>query len=223
MKLNNQVLIVEDDETIRKQLKILLCNAGYRVVEISDYKGVLNQMKALSCDLVLLDVNLPETNGEMLLQEYRKNCDTPVIMLTSRVTELDEMLSMSYGADDYITKPYKPSILLLRIKALLKRAGKSEEKRFYHDIDVNVARGELCKNGEKIILTKNEMLIFNHLFERQGQIVSRDELMTLLWDNDEFVNDNALSVNVSRLRNKLCDLGLSESIETRKKQGYILL
>ena len=170
----------------------------------------------------MLDINLPEINGEQLLKEIRRNSDTPVIMLTSRTSELDEVLSMSFGADDYITKPYNPTILLLRISAVLKRATKTESVQQYHDVDVNIAKGIIARGSAEQVLTKNEMIIFQQLLDKQGMIVTRDVLMTALWDNDEYVNDNALSVNISRLRSKLAELGLENAIETRKKQGYIL-
>jgi DNA-binding response OmpR family regulator len=130
---------------------------------------------------------------------------------------------MSFGADDYITKPYNPTILLLRISAVLKRSANISSVCSYRDIQVSPAKGSLIRGNSKQILTKNEMIIFQQLLDRQGEIVTRDELMTVLWDNDEFVNDNALSVNISRLRGKLSELGLPDVIETRKKQGYILI
>ena len=200
----------------------MLKNAGYEPVAVTDYSNVSEQMKSANSDLILLDINLPNVNGETLLQDFRKSSDTPIIMLTSRTTEIDEVLSMSYGADDYITKPYNPTILLLRISAVLKRSAKVGAVQKYHDVEVSTVKGSLTRNGSEQILTKNEMIIFQQLLDRQGEIVTRDELMTALWDNDEFVNDNALSVNVSRLRGKLAELGLLDAIETRKKQGYVL-
>ena len=215
-------MIIEDETTLRDELSVLLKNAGYEPVAVTDYSNVSEQMKSANSDLILLDINLPNVNGETLLQDFRKSSDTPVIMLTSRTTEIDEVLSMSYGADDYITKPYNPTILLLRISAVLKRSAKAGSVQKYHDVEVSTVKGSLTRNGSEQILTKNEMIIFQQLLDRQGEIVTRDELMTALWDNDEFVNDNALSVNVSRLRGKLAELGLPEAIETRKKQGYVL-
>ena len=217
-----RIMIIEDETTLRDELSILLKNAGYEPVAVTDYSNVSEQMKSSYSDLILLDINLPNVNGETLLQDFRKSNDTPVIMLTSRTTEIDEVLSMSYGADDYITKPYNPTILLLRISAVLKRSTKAGSVQKYHDVEVSTVKGSLTRNGSEQILTKNEMIIFQQLLDRQGEIVTRDELMTALWDNDEFVNDNALSVNVSRLRGKLAELGLPEAIETRKKQGYVL-
>lgn len=217
-----RIMIIEDETALRDELSVLLKNAGYEPIAVTDYSNVSEQMKSANSDLILLDINLPNVNGETLLQDFRKSSDTPVIMLTSRTTEIDEVLSMSYGADDYITKPYNPTILLLRISAVLKRSAKVGAVQKYHDVEVSTVKGSLTRNGSEQILTKNEMIIFQQLLDRQGEIVTRDELMTALWDNDEFVNDNALSVNVSRLRGKLAELGLPEAIETRKKQGYVL-
>ena len=217
-----RIMIIEDETILRDELSVLLKNAGYEPIAVTDYSNVSEQMKSANSDLILLDINLPNVNGETLLQDFRKSNDTPVIMLTSRTTEIDEVLSMSYGADDYITKPYNPTILLLRISAVLKRSAKVGAVQIYHDVEVSTVKGSLTRNGSEQILTKNEMIIFQQLLDRQGEIVTRDALMTALWDNDEFVNDNALSVNVSRLRGKLAELGLPEAIETRKKQGYVL-
>ena len=217
-----RIMIIEDETALRDELSVLLKNAGYEPVAVTDYSNVSEQMKSANSDLILLDINLPNVNGETLLQDFRKSSDTPVIMLTSRTTEIDEVLSMSYGADDYITKPYNPTILLLRISAVLKRSAKVGAVQIYHDVEVSTVKGSLTRNGSEQILTKNEMIIFQQLLDRQGEIVTRDELMTALWDNDEFVNDNALSVNVSRLRGKLAEVGLPEAIETRKIQGYVL-
>lgn len=215
-------MIIEDEPALRDELSVLLQNAGYEPIAVTDYDNVSEQMKVADADLILLDINLPNVNGETLLQDFRKEHDTPVIMLTSRTTEIDEVLSMSYGADDYITKPYNPTILLLRISAVLKRSAKVGAVQKYHDVEVSTVKGSLIRNGSEQILTKNEMIIFQLLLDRQGEIVTRDALMTALWNNDEFVNDNALSVNIRRLRGKLAELGLLDAIETRKKQGYVL-
>ena len=163
-------------------------------------------------------------NGEQVLRKLRQKSDVPVIMVTSRTEELDEVLSMSYGADDYITKPYNPTILLLRIQAILKRTETNATGSCsYRDIAVNPGKGVLDSGQIQMILTKNEMLIFMTLLQHQGQIVSRDELMTRLWDNSEYISDNALTVNISRLRTKLAEMGYADAIETRKKQGYVLI
>jgi len=217
-------MIVEDDRSLRTELDVLLVNAGYLTDKLEDFEHSAEILKQTDSDLILMDINIPGLNGEQLLQEIRKTSDIPVIMVTSRTTEIDEILSMSYGADDYITKPYNPAILLLRISALLKRCARSVQSssHAYMDVCVNAAKGSLSRGDKELVLTKNEMIIFQQLLDKQGEIVTRDILMTALWDNDEFVNDNALSVNVSRLRNKLAELGLEDAVETRKKQGYIL-
>lgn len=219
----SKIFIVEDDRSIREELAELLRNSGYEAEYLTDFSDSKAKILAAKPDLILMDINIPDLNGEQLLKEIRKETDTPVIMVTSRTSETDEVLSMSYGADDYITKPYNPTILLLRISAVLKRAaGASASAQTYNGLQVNDAKGCLTDGSRELILTKNEMIIFRFMLDRRGAIVTRDELMTALWDNDEFVNDNALTVNISRLRSKLAELGCEEAIETRKKQGYIL-
>ena len=137
--------------------------------------------------------------------------------------EADEVLSISYGADDYITKPYNPTILLLRIQNIFKRMELSKDDMNYDGIMVNPQKGILEQDGKILELSKNEMIIFTYLLCNRGKIVTRDDLMTDLWNNNEFINDNALTVNISRLRSKLSEFGYPDAIETRKKQGYILL
>ena len=219
----SRILLIEDDIPIRQELSELLRNAGYEAVYITDFTAPLPEILSAQADLILLDINLPGINGEQILREIRRSSETPVIMVTSRTSELDEVLSMSYGADDYITKPYNPTILLLRISAVLKRSRDTVTNTTYRGLTVDIAKGSLTGQKGELILTKNEMLIFRTLLEKQGGIVSRDELMTMLWDNAEYINDNALTVNISRLRTKLADFGCENAIETRKKQGYILL
>lgn len=219
-----KILIIEDDESVRSELKELLSNAGYEALALEDYTNMLEDILMIRPDLVLLDINIPYMNGEVLLKNLRKVSNIPVIMVTSKNTEIDEVLSMSYGADDYITKPYNPTILLLRIGAVLKRGEKNiTDVILYHDLSIEIKKGIVKKGSEEIVLTKNEMIIFLYLYERMGSIVTRDELMTELWNNDEYINDNALTVNISRLRSKLRELGVEDAIETRKGLGYILL
>lgn len=216
------ILIIEDDEIIRNELAKLLENSGYKYSIICDFKNTLDQILEISPDLILLDINIPYINGEILLQNLRKHLNTPVIMVTSKSEETDEVLSMSYGADDYITKPYNPTILLLRIAAVLKRTNNNQERLTYKDLDINMNKGIIKKDSQEIILTKNEMIIFNYLLSHQNKIVTRDELMTELWNNNEYINDNALTVNISRLRAKLKSIGYESALTTRKGIGYIL-
>lgn len=218
----SMIFIVEDDPSIRAELTELLQNSGYETDCVTDFSRTAETILASDPDLILLDINIPYINGEEVLRTIRQKTDTPVIMVTSRTSETDEVLSMSFGADDYITKPYNPTILLLRISAILKRSVKNVQTQTYRGLEVNDAKGSLIGNGKECVLTKNEMIIFRLMLDNMGQIVTRDDLMTALWDNDEFVNDNALTVNISRLRSKLADMGCEDAIETRKKQGYIL-
>lgn len=218
-----KIMIIEDDTIISKELYELLVNAGYEALILKDFSNAKEEVLKSNIDLILLDINIPYQNGEQLLKEIRKESNIPVIMVTSRANETDEILSISYGADDYITKPYSPTILLLRIQNIFKRLDNSTEVLKYKDLEVSPSRCTLSGNNKELELTKNEMLIFQHLLNNQNRIVSRDELMTILWNNEEYINDNALTVNISRLRSKLEDFGYPNAIETRKGQGYILL
>ncbi len=219
-----KIVIVEDEKVIREELCALLENAGYQPVAVTDFAHTESEILNSGGDLVLLDINIPKMNGEQVLRELRQKSEIPVIMVTSRTEELDEVLSMSYGADDYITKPYNPTILLLRIQAILKRTENTGADLYhYRDIEIRQAKGVLNRGQDQMVLTKNEMLIFMVLLHHQGQIVSRDDLMTELWDNSEYISDNALTVNISRLRAKLEQMGYPDVIETRKKQGYVLV
>lgn len=218
-----KILIIEDDESLCLELKELLENASYKAFVLKDFSNILEQITEITPDLILLDINIPGTNGEVLLQNLRKTSNLPVIMVTSKNTEVDEVLSMSYGADDYITKPYNPTILLLRIASIFKRMENNSSICTYRDLTINFQKGIIKKSNIEIILTKNEMIIFSYLLNNRNKIVTRDELMTDLWNNNEYINDNALTVNISRLRAKLKEVGFENAIETRKGIGYILL
>lgn len=218
-----KIFIVEDDKSICMELVEILENEGYAASYLTDFEHSKEEILAAGADLILMDINIPGINGRNLLKEIRKESDIPVIMVTSRTSEMDEVLSMSYGADDYITKPYNPTILLLRIAAVLKRMEGSQNAASYRGAEVNFNKGTIRLGEKEQVLTKNEMIIFQRLLSSKDKIVSRDEIMTDLWDNEEYVNDNALTVNISRLRTKLSELGLPDAIETRKKQGYRLI
>ena len=218
-----KIFIVEDDKSICMELVEILENEGYAASYLTDFEHSKEEILAAGADLILMDINIPGINGRNLLKEIRKESDIPVIMVTSRTSEMDEVLSMSYGADDYITKPYNPTILLLRIAAVLKRMEGSQNVASYRGAEVNFSKGTIRLGEKEQVLTKNEMIILQRLLSSKDKIVSRDEIMTDLWDNEEYVNDNALTVNISRLRTKLSELGLPDAIETRKKQGYRLI
>ena len=226
-----RILIIEDEQVMRQGLADLLRSSGYEAVliEDADLQAGRNELTTLTelivskeAQLILLDINLAGVNGELLLKALRNVCNVPVIMLTSSSSEMDEVLSMSYGADDYITKPYNPQVLLLRIAAVLKRMEGNNGPIKFHDVKVDMSRGVLESATKRVLLTKNEMLILGHLLNHIGEIVTRDALMTDLWNNHEYINDNALTVNISRVRAKLKKLGLDDAIETRKGLGYVL-
>lgn len=218
-----KILIVEDDETLRDELSNLLSNSGYEVLVLTDFKNSKEAIIKLSPDLILLDINIPYLNGEILLKSLRDDkVNTPVIMLTSSNKTIDEVLSISYGADDYITKPYNPTILLLRINNIFKRMKKGFDYLEYNDLKIYPNKGIIVRDGEEFNLTKNEMLILTYLLNNRGSIVNRDDLMSYLWNSDLYINDNALTVNVSRLRAKLYDMGYNDVIVTRKGEGYLL-
>ena len=218
-----KILIVEDDETLRDELSNLLSNSGYEVLILTYFKNSKEEIIKQNPDLILLDINIPYLNGEALLKSLRDDkVNTPVIMLTSSNKTIDEVLSISYGADDYITKPYNPTILLLRINNIFKRMKKSFDYLEYNDLKIYPNKGIIIKDNEEIYITKNEMLIFTYLLNNRGSIVNRDDLMSYLWNSDEYINDNALTVNISRLRAKLADIGYDNVIITRKGEGYLL-
>ena len=217
-----RILIVEDDVKLREELKVLLDHHGYEATIQTDMEHILESIVKGAYDLVLLDINLPHTSGVTLLKDLRKTSDVPVIMVTSQNTEVDEVVSMSYGADDYITKPYHPTLLLLHIEALLKRIDHVSSVFSYRNIQVIPEKGVIKTSSLELPLSKNEMQIFCYLLKHQGKIVSREDIMNYLWDTDLFIDDNTLTVNISRLRNRLREVGLEDVIETRKGQGYLL-
>ena len=217
-----KIMIIEDDEVIKDELSELLKNSSYLVESVKNFEKAKEEIFKYNPDLILLDINIPYLNGELLLKEIRKESSVPVIMVTSKSGEIDEALSITYGADDYITKPYNPTILLLRIQNIFKRINQNNNALKYKDIIVDLNKSELKKDDKVLVLTKNEMIIFSYLLNNKEKIVSRDELMTYLWNNEEYINDNALTVNISRLRSKLSNFGYENIIETRKGQGYIL-
>lgn len=217
-----KILIIEDDEKLASELKSLLDDNNYEAIILNDFKNALDSILSINPALILLDINIPYMNGEALLKSLREVSNIPVIMVTSKDSLVDEALSITYGADDYIVKPYNPNILLLRIGAVLKRVNNGVDTLTYKDLVINTSKGTIKRGEEEVILTKNEMIIFSYLVMHQNRIVTRDELMTNLWSNDEFINDNALTVNISRLRVKLKSIGYENAIDTRKKVGYIL-
>lgn len=216
-------MIVEDDKIVASELYNLLTNSSYEATILTNFENALETILKSNSDLILLDINIPYLNGELLLKNIRKKFNIPIIMVTSKTNEADEALSIMYGADDYIIKPYNPTILLLRISNIFKRCEQKLDIIKFKNLIININKGIIKNNEKEIVLTKNEMIIFSYLLNNKERIVTRDELMTTLWNNDEYINDNALTVNISRLRTKLKELSEEEMIETRKGLGYILL
>lgn len=220
----SKILIVEDDVSLRNELELFLRNNGYEVEVLESFDDSLNKILSITCDLILMDINIPGLNGEYLCREIRKSSNVPIIMVTSRNSELDELMSMSYGADDYITKPYNPQILLVRIEAVLKRVNNANTTIIsYKEIKLNLSKSVIEANNLEIELSKNESKILYYLLKNKGTIIAREEIMDFLWGSDEFVDDNTLTVNINRLRRKLQDIGYDDVIETRRGQGYIII
>ena len=220
------IYIVEDDDNIREELKLLLNTSGYEVRTTTDYKNAADDILNVNPDMVLLDVNLEGISGLTICDRLREKSDVPIIFVTGNNTSMDELNCIIRGGDDYISKPYQPPILLARIAALLKRTKKSTDKKSDTILECGNVRLDtsvalIYKDNKKAELTKNEMKILYYLFANKGKIISREELIDYLWDNDVFIDDNALSVNVTRIRNKLKELDGEKLIQTKRGMGYI--
>ena len=220
------ILIVEDDEKLSKELEKFLSQNGYEASRITNFENVINDILNSKCNMVLLDINLPGNNGEYICKEVRKISDVPIVMITSVDSELDQLISLNYGADDYITKPFNLQILLAKMATILKRSSsnnKDQTKINCENFILNLSKSTIEKDRKEIELTKNEFKILYYLVQNRGKIVSREELMNYLWDSEMFVDDNTLTVNITRIRNKLEEVNLKDILETRRGQGYILI
>ena len=220
-----KILIIEDDEKLRCELETFLNKNGFVATSLKKFDNAVEDILKIQADLLLLDINLPYTDGEFICKEIRKTSNVPIIMVTSRDSEMDELLSLNYGADQYVTKPYNIQILLAKIVGLLKRnknAGNNPYKIDCGEFVLNTAGRIIEKEDNKVELTKNEYKILEYLVLHRQQVISRDEIMDYLWESEEFVDDNTLNVNIKRLRTKLEELGLIDQIETRRGQGYLL-
>lgn len=218
-----KILIIEDDVVIRKELKQLLENALYQVIILTEFDNTAESILEIQPDLVLLDVNLPGESGFDICQKVRGESDVPIIFVTSRTDSMDELNGMLKGGDDYVTKPFNAPVLLAHITAVLKRTLKvnSEEKKKVHKgIELDIARGCVLYQGKRANLSKNELKIMYYLFEHKNEIVPRIDLVEYLWDQQIFIDDNALSVNMTRLRAKLEEIGIRDFIETKRGMGY---
>lgn len=218
-----KIYIVEDDDKIKNEIGIFLSKNGYEIEKIEAFDNVVENIVNSNSNLVLLDINLPVYDGYYICKELRKVSDIPIIIVTSRNSEIDELMSMNIGADDFITKPYNTQILLARIEAIFKRVNKNSNIVInYKGIKLNVSKSVIEYEKENIELSKNELKILYYLLLHKGAIVSREEIMVYLWDSEMFVDDNTLTVNINRLRKKLEDVGQKDIIETRRGQGYII-
>lgn len=219
-----KIMIVEDDQAIREELALLLKNEGYAPIVGEDFSTILEQAGRECPDLVLLDVGLPGRDGFSLCANLRKSVKAPVIFVTSRSSSLDEVRALSLGGDDYITKPYSIPVLLARIKAVLRRSGATDGTDVLEaaGLCLSLTKGTVSASGQTAELTRNELQILACLMAHAGQIVSRADLIETLWDNRIYIDDNTLSVNMTRLRTKLAEIGLPDAIKTRRGMGYQL-
>jgi DNA-binding response OmpR family regulator len=222
-RVMHKILLVEDDEVIRQQVKKMLEQWGYEVVLVEDFMEVLSIFVKVEPHLVLMDIGLPLFNGYHWCQEIRKVSKVPIMFLSSRDQAMDIVMAINMGGDDFVTKPFDQNVLLAKIQGLLRRSyefGKDQSLLEYMGVILNLKAMDLVYQGEVVSLTKNEFQILQVLFERSGNIVSREDLMKELWNSDFFIDDNTLSVNVARLRKKLEAVGLKDFIETKKGVGY---
>ena len=220
-----KIIIIEDDEIIREELKNFLSKYGYEIVAATSFDNVVKFILNENANLVLLDINLPIFDGYYICREVRKKSDIPIIIVTSRDSDMDELMSMNLGADDFVTKPYNTQILLARIAALLKRSGlniTTNNILTYKDFQLNLSNATITYNEKEIELTKNEVKILSYLINHKGEIVSRELLMEYLWSTEYFVDDSTLTVNITRLRKKLAEIGIENVIETRRGLVYII-
>ena len=197
-----KILIIEDDEKLREELKIFLNKNGYNAITLTTFDNTIQDILQTNPDLILLDINLPNTDGEYICKEIRKQSNMPIIIVTSRDNELDELLSINNGADHYITKPFNIHILLAKIGSLLRRTNMQEvnDKIDEKDFILNTSNNTIEKDGKIIELTKNEYKILKYLVQNRGKIVSREDIMECLWESENFIDDNTLTVNITRLR-----------------------
>ena len=218
-----KILIVEDDKKLSKELEKFLSQNGYEISRITSFENIINDILNSKCNMVLLDINLPGNNGEYICKEVRKISEVPIVMITSVDSELDQLISLNYGADDYITKPFNIQILLATILKRTNSNNKDQSKIDCKDFILNLSKSTIEKEEKEIELTKNEFKIIYYLVQNRGKIVPREEIMSYLWDSEMFVDDNTLTVNITRIRNKLEEINLKDILETRRGQGYILI
>lgn len=214
--------IVEDNKAIREELKFLLEHNNYEVELFTDFISVVEDVTKSSIDLLLLDINLPIEDGYRICRKIRKVSNLPIIVVTSRDTEMDELMAMDLGADDFVTKPYNTSILLARMQRLLLRSGSAIALRA-KGAELIPKKFSLEYNGKQVSLTMTELKILSILFEKKNEVVEKSKIVDSLWESDVYLDDNTLAVNVNRIRNKLSEIGLEDLIETKRGVGYAIM
>jgi len=222
--MKEKIFIIEDEEKIRRELSTFLNRYGYDIITSDNFENIVEEALDAEPNLILLDINLPYYDGYYICREIRKTSSVPIIVVTSRDSDMDELMSMNLGADDFITKPYNTEILLARIASIIRRTYRSNDMEIFacRGLKYNLSTSEIEFDDKKQELTKNESKILYTLIKSKEKIVSRDELMKCLWQSDEFVDDNTLTVNINRLRKKLEEIGAVGYLQTKRGQGYIL-
>ncbi|MEG0307001.1 MAG: response regulator transcription factor [Clostridium sp.] len=223
--MNEKIFIIEDEEKIRVELSTFLSKYGYVIKASTNFENIVEEALNEEPEIVLLDINLPYFDGYYICREIRKQSNVPIIVVTSRDSEIDELMSMNLGADDFITKPYNTQILLARISSIIRRTYKSNDMEIikHRELKYNISASEVEFQGKKQELTKNESKILYTLIKNKEKIVSRDEIIKALWQSDEFVDDNTLTVNINRLRKKIEEIGGEGYVQTKRGQGYMLI
>ena len=220
-----KILIIEDDSIIAKTMKKHFTSWGYEVECTDDFKNVLTQFVSFDPQLVLLDISLPFFNGYHWCTEIRKVSQVPIIFISSASDNMNIVMAINMGGDDFIAKPFDLNVLTSKVQALLRRTydftGQNHLLEHKGAI-LNTSDSSLIFNGKKLELTKNDYKILHILLENKGKIVSRDLMMERLWETDDFIDDNTLTVNINRLRKKLAELGLNDMIKTKKGMGYLV-
>ena len=220
-----KILLIEDDIDLAKETGLALEKWGFKVDLINNFENIIEEFIEKKPEVVLLDVNLPLYNGFYWCEKIREISKTPIIFLSSRDSDMDLIMGINNGGDDYITKPFSIDILVTKINAIIRRVynyNNSNNILGYKDLIFDAEKGIIKHNDNYIELTKNEMKIFTLLLKNKDKVVSRESLMMSLWDSDEFVTDNALTVNINRLRSKIKELGIEDFIKTKKGIGYIV-
>ena len=218
-----KILIIEDDEIIRKELGILLSNNNYSASSSVDFLNIEKTIENINPDLILLDINLPDTNGYEVIKKLKKVTLKPVIFVTSRNTIEDEIKSLNAGGYDFITKPYNKELLLLKIRKCLDEVNpKNHKELIVNGVSLDLHLSLIKYQDKEIELTRNEFLLMYYLFLNYPNILSKDMLIEYLWNDKFYLDENILIVNINRLRNKLRDIGLEDFIKTVRGVGYKL-